>query len=104
MTSSRPRTWIVFAIVIAALSCWVGWLRAPGLGVTMWNVDESIHAGVARTLLNGGVMYRDAVDQRTPLTYYIFAAIFKVAGMNNLFAVRVVLAAVIVMIAFGLFL
>ena len=32
----------------------------------MWNVDETIHATVAEVLLDGGTLYRDAIDQRTP--------------------------------------
>jgi len=67
-------------------------LRGPTFDTPVWNVDEAIHASVARTLLDGGVLYRDAVDQRTPLTYYVFAAIFAVAGPNNLWAVHAVLA------------
>jgi 4-amino-4-deoxy-L-arabinose transferase and related glycosyltransferases of PMT family len=102
MIASR-RPWLVTLLVGTALAVWIFWLRAPSFGVTMWNVDETIHSAAARVLLEGGVMYRDAIDQRTPLTYYAFAAIFKVAGLNNLFAVRVVIAAMIVAIAVLLF-
>ncbi|MEO7598759.1 MAG: glycosyltransferase family 39 protein, partial [Opitutus sp.] len=101
--TSRLRPFVSPLWVLIALSAWIGWLRAPSLHVTLWNVDESIHAAAARTLLEGGVMYRDAVDQRTPLTYYVFAAIFGVGGVNNLFAVRVVITAMIAATAFGLF-
>lgn len=102
MTTSR-RTWLIPLLVGAVLTAWIFWLRAPSFGVTMWNVDESIHAAAARVLLEGGVLYRDAIDQRTPLTYYAFAAIFKIAGLNNLVAVRIVIAAMIVATAVLLF-
>jgi hypothetical protein len=92
---------LLFGILLVA---WVAWLRAPSWHVMLWNVDESIHAAVANTLLDGGLMYRDAVDQRTPLSYYAFAGIFRVAGANNLPAVRVTIAAMIAGTAFGLFL
>jgi 4-amino-4-deoxy-L-arabinose transferase-like glycosyltransferase len=70
-------------------------LRWPTFGAGLWNVDEAIHATAARTLLDGGVLYRDAVDQRTPLSYYVVAAIFAVAGENNLWTVRAFIALLI---------
>lgn len=82
---------LVFAALVAA----VVWLRAPTFGHRVWNLDEAIHATVARELLHGGVLYRDAIDQRTPLTYYVVAAVFAVAGENNLFALHVFTALVI---------
>jgi 4-amino-4-deoxy-L-arabinose transferase-like glycosyltransferase len=91
-----------FLSVMAVLTAWIFFLRWPGFATPMWNVDETIHAAAARTLLDGGVMYRDAVDQRTPLTYYAMAAIFAVGGTNNLWAVHAVLAGVIALTGVGL--
>lgn len=68
------------------------WLRWPTFGFSLWNLDEAIHATAARSLLEGGVMYRDAIDQRTPLSYYAVAAIFAAFGENNLWAVRCFIA------------
>ncbi len=95
------------AIILALFAVLLGWilfLRWPTLGVPLWNVDEAIHAAAARTLLHGGVLYRDAVDQRTPLTYYAVAGIFGLCGENNLWAVRAVVAAMIAGTALGVFL
>jgi 4-amino-4-deoxy-L-arabinose transferase-like glycosyltransferase len=86
--------WLLPAIALALVAATV-WLRAPTFGFKTWNVDEAIHAAVARTLLDGGVLYRDAVDQRTPLTYGVMTAIFAVAGENNFYAVHVAVALVI---------
>lgn len=83
---------LAIALTLVAVSIW---MRAPTFGFKTWNVDEAIHAAVARTLLDGGVLYRDAVDQRTPLTYCVMAAIFAVAGENNFHAVHIVVALVI---------
>ena len=99
-----PKQRLLPPLVLALLLGTVLWLRGPSFAIPLWNVDESIHAAVARTLLDGGTLYRDAIDQRTPLTYYAVAAIFGVAGANNLFAVRLVLAGLIAFTAFGLFL
>lgn len=79
-------------LVLAALSVA---LRAPTFPHSTWNLDEAIHATVARELLAGGALYRDAIDQRTPLTYYAVAGIFAVAGENNLAAVRIATALLI---------
>ena len=98
----KPR--LLPPLIFAGLLGMVLWLRWPSFTATLWNVDESIHAAVARTLVDGGTLYRDAIDQRTPLTYYAVAAIFAAAGANNLFAVRLVVAALIAFTAFGLFL
>ena len=102
MTSRLTSPRVFLLLLLAALTGWVFLLRGPTFDTPVWNVDEAIHASVARTLLDGGVLYRDAVDQRTPLTYYVFAAIFAVAGPNNLWAVHAVLAGVIVLTGAGL--
>ena len=99
--SRRPVTLVLLAISLVMV---VLWLRWPTLGFSLWNVDEAIHAAVARTLLDGGVLYRDAIDQRTPLSYYAVAAVFAGFGENNLWAVRCALAVLIAATAFLLFL
>ncbi|MBX3736399.1 MAG: hypothetical protein KF715_06920 [Candidatus Didemnitutus sp.] len=86
---------LVLGLCAVALCAATVWLRAPGFGFQTWNVDEAIHASVARRLLDGGVLYRDAVDQRTPLTYVAMAGILRVAGTDNLAAVHACLAVLI---------
>lgn len=97
----RPPRWLPW-LMVAVLAAGVFALRWPGFGFRVWNVDEAIHAAVARTLLDGGVLYRDAVDQRTPLTYYAVAALFKVSGANNVWAMHALAAALITATAAGL--
>lgn len=77
-------------LVAAALG-----LRWPTFGFSLWNVDEAIHTAAAGVILDGGVLYRDAVDQRTPLTYYAAAATFALFGENNLGALRGVVAGLV---------
>jgi 4-amino-4-deoxy-L-arabinose transferase-like glycosyltransferase len=86
-----PLRWpaVVAACVLLVVTWWLRW---PTFGFSLWNVDEAIHAAAARAILDGGVLYRDAIDQRTPLSYYVVAAIFAVAGENNLWAVRAFIA------------
>ncbi len=98
----RPALLVLGAFLL--LTAWVGYLRWPTFGAILWNVDESIHAAIARILLHGGVLYRDGVDQRTPLTYYVVALVFRLFGENNLWALRAVTSLVISTTALGLFL
>lgn len=90
--------------LLLALVALVFGLRWTTFRAAPWNVDETIHAAVGRVLQDGGVLYRDAIDQRGPLTYHVVAAVFGVAGENNLAAVRAVVAALIAGTAFSLFL
>jgi hypothetical protein len=89
------------ALVITAallLWGWVGLLRGPSLDIPVWNVDETIHATVAEVLLDGGGLYQDAIDQRTPLTYYVTAAVFAVGG-SSLTALRILVLSMIALTA-----
>src|SRR5258708_4829865 len=96
----RSLTLALFATLLVVTSLWLRW---PTFGFSLWNVDEAIHAAAARTILDGGVLYRDAIDQRTPLSYYAVAAIFAVCGENNLWAVRCLIALLIAGTAWLLF-
>lgn len=100
-TPARPPRWISW-LIVAVLAAGVFALRGPTFGFRVWNVDEAIHAAVARTLVEGGVLYRDAIDQRTPLTYHVVALLFRVGGTNNVWAMHVLAAALIVATAAGL--
>lgn len=91
-------------ILCFGLTAWVFFLRWPSFDRPAWNLDEGIHATIARTILDGGVMYRDAIDQRTPLTYYLVAGVFRIFGVNNMWAVHALLAGMVATTALGLFL
>lgn len=78
------RTLITGSLVLVVLTIGVIWLRWPTFGFNVWNVDEAIHAAIARILMDGGVLYQDAIDIRHPLTYYVVAGIFSVFGENNI--------------------
>ena len=94
------RPWLV--AIILAIGIFT--LRWTTFDFQVWNVDEAIHATVARTLLDGGVLYRDAIDQRTPFSYYAVAAIFYFCGENNIWAMHALASGLIVLTALGLFL
>src|SRR5262249_16470663 len=78
---SRWVTVIIIALVII--------LRSPTLLPSMYVSDEGYYGTIANDILDGGAVYHTAVDTKPPGMYYIYAAVFQVAGRNNLLAVRV---------------
>ena len=94
MTRSQSR-WV--NVVIIAL---VVILRLPTLLPEMYNRDEGYYGIIANDTLDGGTFYRTAVDTKPPGIYYIYVAVFKVAGKNNLLAVHVL--AILVVASHGL--
>src|SRR5437773_11427070 len=63
-------------------------LRAPTLLPSLYTTDEGYYGTIANDILDGGAVYRTAVDTKPPGMYYIYAGVFRVAGRNNLFAVH----------------
>ncbi|MCC6414934.1 MAG: hypothetical protein IT582_03380, partial [Opitutaceae bacterium] len=77
----HPRTAAILfglLLVVTALA-----LRAPGMAKQIWNLDEASTFTMAEIVRDGGVLYRDAADNRTPLVPYLKAAIFAVVGDWN---------------------
>src|ERR1700746_1355845 len=83
MTRSQSRWINVIIIAIVVI------LRSPTLLPSMYNGDESYYGIIANDTLDGGTFYRTAVDTKPPGIYYIYVAVFKVGGKNNLLAVHV---------------
>src|SRR5205809_3330130 len=79
----RQSLWV--NVVIIAL---VVILRAPTLLPSMYTIDEAYYSTIAIDMLDGGTVYRTAVDTKPPGMYYIYAGVFQVAGRNNLLAVH----------------
>src|SRR5439155_867827 len=75
-------------------------LRAPTLLPSLYTTDEGYYGTIANDILDGGAVYRTAVDTKPPGMYYIYAGVFAVAGRNNLFAVH--LLAIFVVVATAL--
>lgn len=68
--------------------------RFPSLFEPFWYGDEGIFAAVARNLNFGGVLYQDAWDNKPPMIYLTYAAIFKFFGVS-MFWLRLVAAIVV---------
>jgi 4-amino-4-deoxy-L-arabinose transferase-like glycosyltransferase len=79
---------IIIAIVVI--------LRLPTLLPSLYTGDEGYYGIIANDTLDGGTFYRTAVDTKPPGIYYIYVAVFKLAGKNNLFAVHILAILVVV--------
>ncbi len=76
---------------IAALIILFGLLlRTPYLLHRMQDIDEGSHAAVAAILMDGGLPYRDAVNNKPPGVWYVYLATFLLFGKYNMFAVHAV--------------
>ncbi len=86
---------LILIIVVAAL-------RWPTLDQRIWNLDEGSTFTMAQVVRDGGVIYRDAADNRTPLVPYVKALIFGVVGDWNLRGAHLALSLLLGLIAIGL--
>jgi 4-amino-4-deoxy-L-arabinose transferase-like glycosyltransferase len=94
MTRCQSR-WVNLVIIALVVI-----LRAPTLLPSTYATDEGYYGTIANDILDGGVVYHTAVDMKPPGMYYIYAAVFRVAGRNNLCAVH--LLAIFVVVATAL--
>src|SRR6266436_634615 len=90
MTRCQSRWVNVIIIAIVVI------LRAPTLLPSLYNGDEGYYGIIANDTLDGGTFYRTGVDTKPPGIYYIYVAVFKLAGKNNLFAVHILAILVVV--------
>src|SRR5438270_7178394 len=87
----RQSLWVNMVIIALVVI-----LRAPTLLPSMYTIDEAYYSTIASDMLDGGAVYRTAVDTKPPGMYYIYAGVFRVAGRNNLFAVHLLAIFVVV--------
>ncbi len=91
MTVGSPPWWarwpaqVAFFAALFVLLCV---LRMPLADRPIRDVDESVASIIASEWVQGGVPYRDAIDQRGPVTYLLFALTFLVAGIHNMYPVH----------------
>src|SRR5881398_1886328 len=83
MTRCQSRWVNVIIVAIVVI------LRSPTLLPSLYNGDEGYYGIIANDTLDGGTVYRTAVDTKPPGIYYIYMAVFTVAGRNNLLALHI---------------
>ncbi|MBI2326895.1 glycosyltransferase family 39 protein [Candidatus Curtissbacteria bacterium] len=81
---------LVFALILFLIFIF----RLPSLFEPFWYGDEGIFAAVANNLNQGGVLYRDSWDNKPPMIYLTYAAIFKFFGVS-MFWLRLAAAIVV---------
>jgi hypothetical protein len=64
-------------------------LRIPTFSNHVFNSDEAYLATEAQIINDGGRLYTDAVDRKPPLVPYVYAAVFRATGSDDLAPVRV---------------
>ncbi|HVT07329.1 MAG TPA: glycosyltransferase family 39 protein [Polyangia bacterium] len=68
-------------------------LRAPSFVYAIMDIDEGSYAAIACRMLNGGLPYRDGVENKFPAIFYVYTAVFRVFGRYDMRAVHVAAAA-----------
>jgi len=63
------------------------------------NPDEAFLATQAQVLNDGGRLYHDVVDRKPPIVPYLYAAVFRVTGSDDLVSVRLLAIAAYVISA-----
>ncbi|MBN1569533.1 MAG: hypothetical protein JXA73_16940 [Acidobacteria bacterium] len=76
--------------IIALILLFGFFLRIPYFFHTMQDIDEGSHAAIATALLNGGLPYIDAVDNKPPGIFYVYLVTFFLFGKYNMAAVHMV--------------
>jgi 4-amino-4-deoxy-L-arabinose transferase-like glycosyltransferase len=87
---SHPR-FLRAAFALALLGAIVG-MRWPASKRMIWSLDEGSTFTMAEQILHGEVSYLNSADNRNPLTQYLQAAVFAVAGSWNATAQHVFVA------------
>ena len=85
----RPSPASVALLVVLFLGIAVV-LHLPGFSDQVFNSDEAYLATQAQVLNDGGRLYVDTVDRKPPVVPYLYAAVFRVTGSDDLGPVRFV--------------
>jgi hypothetical protein len=83
VATTRAGQWTVLSLITIVV-------RLPLLLQQHAIDDEVNYSVIARQLMHGGTLYADAVERRPPLTFWVYEAVFRVAGHDNWFALHCV--------------
>lgn len=72
------KKYLIFCVILFGIFL----LRLPSLFEPYWYGDEGIFAAVGRNLNLGGVLYQTAWDNKPPMIYLTYAAVFKSFGVS----------------------
>jgi 4-amino-4-deoxy-L-arabinose transferase-like glycosyltransferase len=80
-----PRLWVLFLVLLGVAAV----LRIPTFSNRVFNSDEAYLATQAQSLIHGARLYVDTVDRKPPVVPYLYAAVFRLTGSDDLGPVRV---------------
>ena len=93
--------WFGSAIVVAAALI----ARMPGYFNQLFDPDEGAIATMGMVLARGGVLYRDVIDRKPPISAFVYAGSFLLTGNRDLRPLHLVAALVLgasaVVLAYG---
>ena len=92
------RAHIVLAFILFSIFIF----RLPSLFEPFWYGDEGIFAAVASNLNQGGTLYQTTWDNKPPMIYITYAAIFKYFGVS-MFSLRIVTLIVVMATACAIY-
>ncbi|MBI2342283.1 MAG: glycosyltransferase family 39 protein, partial [Deltaproteobacteria bacterium] len=75
-------------LLLIILVC--GILRIPSFFYSYVNIDETDYSLAARTILGGGLPYRDFLIYQPPLIYYLYALGAAFSGWAHLWVIRII--------------
>jgi hypothetical protein len=82
----RPRLGLLIAITLV--------LRAPSFFRAFMDIDEGSYAAIGCRMLQGGLPYRDGVENKFPGIFYVYKLIFTLGGRYDMVAVHLATALV----------
>jgi hypothetical protein len=74
-------------------------LRAPSFVHPIMDLDETSYAAIACRMMQGGLPYRHAVENKFPGTFYVYYAAFELFGRYNMLAIHLLTALVALLTA-----
>lgn len=92
------RAHIILAVILFSIFIF----RLPSLYEPFWYGDEGIFAAVASNLNQGGILYKTTWDNKPPMIYVTYAAIFKHFGVS-MFSLRIVTLIVVMLTACAIY-
>src|ERR1700722_849032 len=69
-------------------------LRAPSFFRPLMDIDEGCYAAIAARMVDGGLPYRDGVENKVPGVYYAYYWVFRLFGRYDMLALHITIALV----------
>ena len=92
-----PALWALGLVLLTVV------LRLPALVHQAPIDDEAVYTVVADTIVDGGRPYVDAIERKPPLLFWLYAAVFDVAGEYNWTALHAVAVVWVLLTMAGLY-